>query len=97
MYNKEAEKKAINNIKNTEIKFTEEEIKCELVRKEQWKNRTLITKISFLMIIIIISYSIYNPNITDNQLDLFKYFGLFLSTIVLGYLGLNSYEKTRGK
>lgn len=80
-----------------EIKFTENEIKDELISKERWKNRRRLAWLSFWLITIIIFYTGFNPEMTTTQADVFKYFGFFLSSIILTYIGGNVIEKVKSK
>lgn len=80
-----------------EIKFTENEIKDELISKERWKNRRRLSWLSFLLITLIILYTAFNPEINETQADIFKYFGFFLSSIILTYIGGNVIEKVKSK
>ena len=90
--------KNINNQKDLpEIKFTSQEVKDELISKERWKNRRRLSWLSFALITVIIFYTGYNPEITQTQADVFKYFGFFLSSIILTYIGGNVIEKVKSK
>jgi hypothetical protein len=90
--------KNINEKKDLpEINFTEIEIKDELINKQRWKNRRRLSWLSFLLITLIIFYTAYYPEITQTQADIFKYFGFFLSSIILTYIGGNVIEKVKSR
>lgn len=74
-----------------EVKFTENEIKNELISKEKTKNITKITWFSFALICMMIFYAFFNKDISDQQVNIFTFFGGFLSGIVITYIGGSVY------
>lgn len=70
----------------------------EQINKRRWKNRRLISWISLYSILLILLFTMLNKDITNNQVDVLKYFGFFLSTFVIAYIGGNTLEYIkRGK
>lgn len=80
-----------------EIKFSEMEIKDELVRKNIWKNRRRMAWISFLTIIGSVLFFMFKSDISATQADGIKYLCFFLSSVVLAYIGGNVVERIKGK
>lgn len=80
-----------------EIVFSDMEIKDELVRKNMWKNRRRMAWIAFISMISCIAFFMFKDDITEIQADGLKYFGFFMSSIVLAYIGGNVVEKIKGK
>jgi uncharacterized membrane protein len=74
------------------IKFTEQEIKDELILAQRWKHRLIITWISFLMILVIIFYIMFSENLNQVKIDGLGYFSFVLASIVLTFFGANTIE-----
>lgn len=89
--------KVKNENNNKEIIFTEREIKDEIIKKNIWKNRRYMSWISFFILIFIIIFTAFNSDISAAQVDIFKYFGFFFSSIVLAYIGGNVIERIKDK
>lgn len=79
------------------IILSNEEVKQEFISKNKEKIRRRMSIISLSIIICIIFYTGYNPEITDNQVTLFSTFGLFLSSIVVSYFGGNYVKEIKIK
>ncbi len=88
MFEKYKNKINIEN-ENKKIVLSDEEIKQQYISKEKEKIRRRMAITSLSIIIGIILYTGYNPDITDNQVTLFSTFGLFLSSVVVSYFGGN--------
>jgi len=78
------------------VVFSDEEIKKEMKRKEKGRNRTIMTIVAFLYVLlsgILPIYfevnPVYLPLITSTQAMFF--------ILVGAYFGLNTYERTKDK
>lgn len=65
--------------------------------KDLWKNRRRMAWIAFISMVSCIAFFMFKGDVTTIQADGLKYFGLFMSSIVLAYIGGNVVEKIKGK